>query len=145
MKYEGRPKAIIFEPLHDKTNKMTCMPSEDTEQPGHPPSLIRAFAVRMEKPWVLGCPWSAQLRLWSDWADAQADLSLCWTHMSFCWFCRALTHLTNLQTIHQNLFVTLVPNPCLLSKLCHVKVKCIGYTCTVEQIWRVFYFVISKG
>ena len=25
--------------------------------------------------------------LWSDWADAQADLSLCWTHRSFCWFC----------------------------------------------------------
>ena len=25
--------------------------------------------------------------LWSDWADAQADLSLCWPHMPFCWFC----------------------------------------------------------
>ena len=27
-----------------------------------------------------------QQRLWSDWADAQADLSLRWAH-SFCWFC----------------------------------------------------------
>ena len=26
---------------------------------------------------------------WSDWADAQADMSLRWTHRSFCWFCRA--------------------------------------------------------
>ena len=26
---------------------------------------------------------------WSDWADAQADLSLRWTHRSFCWFCHA--------------------------------------------------------
>ena len=25
---------------------------------------------------------------WSDWADAQADLSLCWAHRSFCWFCQ---------------------------------------------------------
>ena len=25
---------------HDKTNKMTCVPSEDLDQPGHPPSLI---------------------------------------------------------------------------------------------------------
>ena len=25
---------------HDKTNKMICAPSEDTDQPGHPPSLI---------------------------------------------------------------------------------------------------------
>ena len=24
---------------------------------------------------------------WLDWADAQADLSLCWVHNSFCWFC----------------------------------------------------------
>ena len=34
------------EPQHDKTNKKTCAPSEDSDQPGHPPSLIRAFAVR---------------------------------------------------------------------------------------------------
>ena len=25
---------------HNKTNKMTCVPSEDTDQPGHPPSLM---------------------------------------------------------------------------------------------------------
>ena len=34
-----------------------------------------------------------QLRLWSDWADAQADLSLCCVHRSFCWFCHAQDHL----------------------------------------------------
>ena len=53
-----------------------CAPSEDADQPGHQPSLIRVFAVRMKKPWVLSYPLSAQLRLWSDWAHAQADLSL---------------------------------------------------------------------
>ena len=31
---------------HDKTNKMVFAPSEDSDQPGHPPSLIRVFAVR---------------------------------------------------------------------------------------------------
>ena len=35
-----------FEPPHDKTNKMIFVPSEDSDQPGHPPSLIRVFAVR---------------------------------------------------------------------------------------------------
>ena len=35
-----------FEPPHDKTNKMTFVPSEDSDQPGHPPILIRVFAVR---------------------------------------------------------------------------------------------------
>ena len=53
-----------------------CAPSEDSDQPGHSPSLIRVFAVRMKKPWVLSYPLSAQHRLWSDWADAQPDLSL---------------------------------------------------------------------
>ena len=27
-----------YEPQHYKTNKMTCAPSEDLDQPGHPPS-----------------------------------------------------------------------------------------------------------
>ena len=35
-----------FEPHRDKTNKMACAPSEDSDQPGHPHSLIRVFAVR---------------------------------------------------------------------------------------------------
>ena len=33
------------------------------------------FAVRMKKTWFLIYPLSAQQRLWTDWADAQADLS----------------------------------------------------------------------
>ena len=43
----------INEPPHDKTNKMACAPSEDSDQPGHPPSLIKVFAVRMKKASVL--------------------------------------------------------------------------------------------
>ena len=35
-----------FEPPQVKTNKMTFVPSENSDQPGHPPSLIRVFAVR---------------------------------------------------------------------------------------------------
>ena len=54
---------------------MACAPREDSDQPGHPPSLIRVFSVRMKKASALGYPLSAQRRLWSDWADA------------FCWFC----------------------------------------------------------
>ena len=60
---------------------MTCAPSEDSNQPGHPPSLIRVFAVHMKKHWALNYLLSAQWRLWSDWADAQADLSLRWAHI----------------------------------------------------------------
>ena len=63
-----------------------CAPSEDWDQPGHQPSLIRVFAVRMKKVWVLSYPLSAQRRLWSDWVDAQADLSLRWAHTHFVGF-----------------------------------------------------------
>ena len=37
--------APTFEPPHDKTNKMTFAPSEDSDQPGHPSSVIRVFGV----------------------------------------------------------------------------------------------------
>ena len=33
------------EPPHDKSNKMTCAPTEDSDQPGHPPRLISVFAI----------------------------------------------------------------------------------------------------
>ena len=32
----------LYEPAHDKTNKIACAPSEDSDQPGHPPSLIQS-------------------------------------------------------------------------------------------------------
>ena len=83
---------------------MICAQSKDPDQQaGHPPSLIRVFAVRMEKPWVLSYLLSAQRRLWSDWVDAQADLSLRWAHMSFCWFCRVAAHLIPVRW-HNNSF-----------------------------------------
>ena len=53
----------INEPQHDKTNKMTVAPSEDSDQPGHLPSLIRVFAVGMMKPRALSYPLNAQWRL----------------------------------------------------------------------------------
>ena len=39
----------LIEPEHDQTNKMACALSEGTDQPGHPPSLIRDFTVRFEE------------------------------------------------------------------------------------------------
>ena len=44
----------IFEPHHDKTSKMTCAPSEDSDQHLHPPSLSRVFAVLAQ--WVAKNP-----------------------------------------------------------------------------------------
>ena len=44
------------------------------------------FAVCLKKAWVLSYPLSGQRRLSSDWADGQADLSLCWAHSHFVGF-----------------------------------------------------------
>ena len=52
-----------YEPHHDKTSQMECAPSEDSDQPGHPPSLIRVFAVRLKKARILSYPLSARRRL----------------------------------------------------------------------------------
>ena len=44
-----------------------CAPNEDSDQPGHPPSLIRVFAVRSVGslgPKLFSC---GHRRLWSDW------------------------------------------------------------------------------
>ena len=44
---------INFVLEHGKTNKMTCAPSEDANQSGRPPSLIRVFAFAI---WVAKDP-----------------------------------------------------------------------------------------
>ena len=54
-----------------------CASSEDSDQSGHLPSLIRVLAVRMKKAWVLSYPLST---------NAQADLSLRWVHSHFVGF-----------------------------------------------------------
>ena len=35
----------------------------------------------------------ADIEDWSDWADAQADLSRCWAHRSFCYFFHAVAQM----------------------------------------------------
>ena len=79
-------ETVRFEPPHDKINEIARAHSEDSDQPGHPPSLIRVSAIRMKKVWVFSYPLSALRRLWTDWADTQADLSLCWAHSPFVGF-----------------------------------------------------------
>ena len=52
MKANAWQLAKSNEPPLEKTIKMACAPSEDSDQPGHLPSLIRVFPVRMKKAWV---------------------------------------------------------------------------------------------
>ena len=54
------PANIIIEPLHDKNYEMSYVRSKDSDQPRHPPSLIRVFAVRTKNARVLSYLLSAQ-------------------------------------------------------------------------------------
>ena len=56
-------KCHTFEPHRDKINKMVCVPSEDSDQPGHPPSLVRVFTVRLIDSQVSQLSSSGQRRL----------------------------------------------------------------------------------
>ena len=91
------------ETRHEKTNKVSVRPAKTLIRLGGSeswlsiwrnlgsllivmPRLIRVLVVHMKKPWVLSYPLSRQWRLWSDWANAQADQSLCLMHTHFVGF-----------------------------------------------------------
>ena len=57
-------------------------------QPVHPPGMVRVLVYLS-----LDSPETAEGtcdQLASDCTDAQADLSICWSHKSYCRFCHAL-------------------------------------------------------
>ena len=79
-----------MEPPRDKTNKMTYATSEYSDQPGYTPSLTRVLAVRLL---VAKGPSFFHADSKDSDQTAQADLSLRWAHMPFCWFCHETAHL----------------------------------------------------
>ena len=64
------------EPQHDKTNKMTVRPAKTQS------SLPSLISLHCALNGYLGAQVSScgQRKLWSEWADAQGDLSLRWAH-----------------------------------------------------------------
>ena len=60
--------------------------SEDFDQTVRPAKTQISLGIRVKKAWILSYPLSAQPKLWSDWVDAQANLSLCWVHSHFVGF-----------------------------------------------------------
>ena len=81
-----------YEPQHYKTNKMACAPSKDSDQPGHPPSLISLCCPHEE---TLG-PYlpvertaKTLIRLWVCPGWSKSSLGT----QSFCWFCHAVAHM----------------------------------------------------
>ena len=67
-------------------------PSMVSDQPGHPPVWSESLLSTQRNLASLANQW-VHSEDWSDWANAQADLSLCWAHMPFCWFCDEVAHM----------------------------------------------------
>ena len=71
-----------FEPRHDKTNKMSVRLEKTQISLGIRPIWSESLLSAWRKLGSLATHW-AHSEDWSDWADAQADLSLCWSHTHF--------------------------------------------------------------
>ena len=142
-----QPQMSTNEPPHDRTNNMACAPSEDSDQPGHPPSLIRVFAVRMKTHCVFSYTLSAQRRIWSDWTDAQAGLNLRWAHSHFVGFVMRRLKFSifiskGCQEISQPSLLWLCVIPLLVSKL-RVSVFKMSIKSSVDQnCWHYIHYII---
>ena len=96
-----------------------CASNEHSDQPGHLPSLISLRCLHEES---LGSsnPLSAQGRLWSDWADAQADPSFRWAHTHFVGF--VMLWLFFLSALNNSsIFLQTLPSTVTVSSLLFVR------------------------
>ena len=87
------PKHTKFlEPPHDKTNKWHMRPAKTQISLGIRP-VWSEYSLCAQ--WLAKDPsfLHTDSEDWSDWADAQADLSLRWAHMPFGWFCNEAVHI----------------------------------------------------
>ena len=71
---------------------------------------------------------------WSDWADAQADPSLRFAHMSFCWFCPYKTK--------RRLISAHVVNRLLRENRKSIPIFCNGKTLLKNKTLQILNFIL---
>ena len=126
LKIKLNPRFHNMSRLMTKTNKMAC--------------LIRVFAVRMKKAWDLSYLLSAQRILWSNRADAQVDLSLCWACSHFVGFVmRQLIFWVQIfQTFTTLLFFVIHFSNCIYVLILHQSyLQCVKPTANHWKRWSV--------
>ena len=79
--------------MHNKTYNKSCVTSKDSDQSVQPPNMARVLLYPSLGSLEATEDTCDQRRLWLDWANAQADLSLHWSQKSYCRFCHALAHI----------------------------------------------------
>ena len=83
------------DPSHDKTSKMACVPSKDSDQPGHPPS--QSLRCLHEESLGAELPIEGTAK-----TLAQSDLSLRWAHSHFVGFVVTRSKLADLKRVTFN-------------------------------------------
>ena len=92
----------MFWPKHWNRNIMSRLMTKPTKWYVRPAKTQISLSIRpvwsesslsaWRKLWSIATHW-VHSEDWSDWADGQADLSLRWAHMPFCWFCHEADHM----------------------------------------------------
>ena len=80
-----RPTSFLYVWLAVNEYLPSCILGNSTEAPGIHPVWSASSLSAWRKFWSLATHW-AHTEDWSDWADAQADLSLRWAHSLFVGF-----------------------------------------------------------
>ena len=90
----GRRRSFcsLNKPHHDKTNKMDVRPAKTQISLGVSPVWSESSLCAQ---WIAKNPSFLHIdsEEWADLADAEADLSLRWAHMPFCWFCHEVAQI----------------------------------------------------
>ena len=104
---QGQPGLIInciYSHLMTKPRKGHVCPAKTQISLGICPVWSEASLSAWRKLGSLAAHW-VHGEDWSDWADAQADLSLRWTYMPFCWFCHEAAHFMTAVWLHPRLIL----------------------------------------
>ena len=92
-------RTTLFSAINGDMSRQVTKPTKWQVHPAKTQIRLGICPVWSES--LLGAQWGAKdpsfiqadSKDWSDWADAQADLSLRWAHMPFCWFCHEAAHI----------------------------------------------------
>ena len=126
------------ESTHDKTSKMACAPSKDSDQPGLPPSLIRAFAQLVAQD-------PSFLHADNDDSNQTGRMPRqIWVFAhSFCWFCHEAAQI--LVTSHVGAYVSLRMSRAMRKcVLCHMRTTKAQISLLIRAVWSAPLLFAAK-
>ena len=94
----------LFEPHCDKTNKMAFAQGRLRSAWASAQSDQSSPSTRRKLGSLVTLSVQIERRIWSDWANAKADLSLRWAYV-FCWFCHDAAHFNTQICKYTNTFL----------------------------------------